>query len=271
MFKIGEFSKLCKVTIKALRYYDKLGLLKPDYIDEDNGYRYYKTEKLKQASEIIMYKNMGFSLEQISKVLVSKPNSDDIFEMLCQKKSETNDIIYQEKEKIKKINNLINKLKRERKMNEIILKTLPEVIVASMRLTIKEYNDLHTVVPKMGKKMQAQGVVCRDPFYCFNVYHDAKHKEFDVDVEICEAVVKKGEDKEELIFKKINKVDSAACLFHKGPYSSLGVSYTEIYKWIEENSYRVIDKPRESFIDGCWNKADPEEWLTEIQIPVDKV
>lgn len=41
-----------------------------------------------------------------------------------------------------------------------------------------------------------------------------------------------------------------------------------MYKWIEENNYIPCDNPRESYIDGIWNKEDPEEWLTEIQVPI---
>lgn len=46
MFKIGDFSKMSKVTIKALRYYEKEGLIIPSYIDEFTGYRYYESKQL---------------------------------------------------------------------------------------------------------------------------------------------------------------------------------------------------------------------------------
>ncbi len=67
MLRIGDFSKLSKVTIKALRYYDKIELLKPDYIDKDSGYRYYKPEQLKKIVKIMTMKDMGFSLDEIIK------------------------------------------------------------------------------------------------------------------------------------------------------------------------------------------------------------
>lgn len=54
---------------------------------------------------------------------------------------------------------------------------------------------------------------------------------------------------------------------HKGPYTRLGEAYA--MKWIEENEYEVADAPRESYIDGIWNKDSEEEWLTEIQIPIE--
>ena len=54
MYKIGDFSKMSKVTIKALRYYEKEGLIVPAYIDENNGYRYYESKQLIDISKIIL-------------------------------------------------------------------------------------------------------------------------------------------------------------------------------------------------------------------------
>ena len=97
------------------------------------------------------------------------------------------------------------------------------------------------------------------------VFHDGEYKENDIDIEFCEAVPKRGKDTETIKFKKIDKIDTAACVMHKGPYSTLGEAYSAVYKWIEENNYIPCDNPRESYIDGIWNK---EEWLTEIQVPI---
>ncbi|SFB42581.1 hypothetical protein [Clostridium frigidicarnis] len=54
----------------------------------------------------------------------------------------------------------------------------------------------------------------------------------------------------------------AVCILHKGTYSNLRESYLYAFKWIEENRYEVIDNPRESYIDGIWNKENEEDWLT---------
>jgi DNA-binding transcriptional MerR regulator len=65
--KIGDFSRRCEVTIKALRHYDKLGLLVPDYIDKFTGYRYYGPEKVAEMRRVTELKAIGFSLEEIKK------------------------------------------------------------------------------------------------------------------------------------------------------------------------------------------------------------
>lgn len=71
-------------------------------------------------------------------------------------------------------------------------------------------------------------------------------------------------------FGKISFVPQAACALHKGPYETLGRAYGAVVKWIESNGYEITNLPRESFIDGIWNKESPEDWLTEIQFPIRK-
>jgi effector-binding domain-containing protein len=79
-----------------------------------------------------------------------------------------------------------------------------------------------------------------------------------------------GKDTETIKFKKIEKINHAACVYHKGPYSSIGNAYAHLFKWIEDNGYLLSDNPRESYIDGIWNKKDENDWLTELQIPIIK-
>lgn len=118
--------------------------------------------------------------------------------------------------------------------------------------------------------MRKQGAVCAEPEYCFNIYHDGEYKEKDIDVEVCEAVVDYCEDTDLIKFKKIKGYKEALCVLHKGPYSTLPDAYNFAFEWVKDNGYEVVGLPRESYIDGIWNKDSDEEWLTEIQIPIGK-
>ena len=69
MFKIGEFSRLNKISIKTLRYYDKIGLLKPMEVQTDSGYRYYSAKQLPRLNKIVALKDMGFSLNDIMEIV----------------------------------------------------------------------------------------------------------------------------------------------------------------------------------------------------------
>lgn len=150
----------------------------------------------------------------------------------------------------------------------VVLKELPEVIVASMRRVIPNYDAFYSIYPEMGEYMEAQKVKCATPDYCFTVYHDGEYKEADIDVEICQAVTDYAKDSDTVKFKKMDKVETAACAIHKGPYSTIGRAYGAVIKWIEENGYDIIGLPRESYYDGIWNKENPEDWITEVQFPV---
>lgn len=69
----------------------------------------------------------------------------------------------------------------------------------------------------------------------------------------------------------MSKCMEAACIFHKGSYDMLHKSYKALLSHIEKSGYEICGNIRESYIDGVWNKETPEEWLTEIQIPVRKI
>jgi DNA-binding transcriptional MerR regulator len=82
MFSIGEFSKLGRVTVDTLRHYDALGLLKPANVDPFTGYRYYSARQLKSLNRILVLKEIGFSLDEIARILQEKLTSDQLRGML---------------------------------------------------------------------------------------------------------------------------------------------------------------------------------------------
>jgi DNA-binding transcriptional MerR regulator len=270
MLKIGDFSRLGRVTIKTLRYWDEIGLLKPDYVNMENGYRYYASDKLAVVQEIMSMKDIGLYLEDIHKVLQGGLHKSQWLELLLSRKSSLIEEIQLYEKKLQKLDQMLALVEKESYMDKIEIRELPEVIVASMRTTIPDYQALFSVVPPMGDIMRKQGAVCREPAYCFNIYHDGEYREKDIDVEICEAVVDFCKDGEGVIYKKLPFIKQAAVIMHTGPYETLGKSYASIISWIEENEYEIVDNPRESYIDGVWNRQNPEEWRTEIQIPIIK-
>lgn len=71
MLSIGEFSNICQVSTKALRYYDEIGLLKPSEINPENGYRYYSIDQLERMLFINRLKSYSFSLEEIKEFLAA--------------------------------------------------------------------------------------------------------------------------------------------------------------------------------------------------------
>lgn len=76
MYKIGELSRICRIPVKTLRFYDSEGLLVPDEIDRFTGYRYYSAARIADCNRIISLKELGFSLEEIKKHLQASTDED---------------------------------------------------------------------------------------------------------------------------------------------------------------------------------------------------
>ena len=68
MIKIGDLAKICNVSTQTLRYYDAEGVLKPDITDSSSGYRFYSVDAVEKYKQILFYKNLGFSLNEIKKI-----------------------------------------------------------------------------------------------------------------------------------------------------------------------------------------------------------
>ena len=267
MYRIGLFSKINKVTVKTLRYYDETGLLNPAYVDPENGYRYYTSTQLPRLHKIIALRQIGFSIDEITAILNGR-NINVIFNL---RKRELEGIIEESNRQLAQITHYLEKMKEDFNMSyEVALKELPEVLVYSKRMVIPNYDYYFEIIPRIGQEVAEAnpGIKCAVPEYCFVIYHDGEYKENDIDVEFCEAVTAFGVDTESIRFKKIERVPTAACVYHQGPYRTIGNAYAQLFKWIDENGYTPSDKPRESYIDGTWNKENEMDWLTELQVPI---
>ena len=77
MLTIGEFSNICKVSTKTLRYYAEIGLILPEEINPENGYRYYSIEQLETMLFINRLKSYNFSLDEIKMILETEESQDE--------------------------------------------------------------------------------------------------------------------------------------------------------------------------------------------------
>jgi len=103
LFKISEFSRLSRVSLKTLRYYDQIGILKPGRVDQDTGYRYYSADQLLELNRILIYKELGFTLPQITQLLQEDITLENIQGMFKLKRSEIQQVIDTEQAKLARI------------------------------------------------------------------------------------------------------------------------------------------------------------------------
>ena len=267
--KIGEFSKMMQVTVKTLRHYEQKGLLIPDDVDEWTGYRYYSITQMQRLNTIRGLQRQGFSLEEIKDLLEDESQMPSVAQ-LTKKIEETERQLQILMERRHQLLKWMDSHKQIRTMEKFSIQSLPEIIVASHREIIPDYSALGQLcVNKIGPEMQRLGCKCPPPGYCFTIEHHQEYRATDLDIEYCEQVEEMGTDNTIIQFKRLPAVPKALCMKHVGPYERFHESFTEAFAYMEEQGYKLAGPLRTSYIDGVWNKANPEEWLSIIQIPIE--
>lgn len=228
-------------------------------------YRYYKLNQMATLHQISALKQAGFTLEEILQI-----NGGEEEEALLRKKK--SEILSKIAELTKQVAVLDGYLAKGKPclLSPVLIKEVPECIVAYMKTGLDSYDNLYDKMPQMGELMEQAGCICALPEYCFTNYLEPSYKEEDILVELCESVTECKEDTGKLHFKIMPKLQVAS-IFHKGSYNTLATSYENVLKYVEEHGYEIVGAIRESYIDGVWNKEDKSEWLTEIQVPIRKI
>ena len=263
MLKIGEFSKLCQMTVKALRFYEKEGLLIPASVDEWTGYRFYTTEQLRQAAKIKSYRQLDLSIEEI-KAIFKGNNARKILE------EKALQLQVQQKEIDVRLSIIKHILEKTTMKYQVTIKNIPEQIVYVVEKRLAKSSDMMHVIPAIGEEFKKlnPNLKCAEPRYEFCEYPDGEYRENNVLIRHVEAVTDFGQESENIKFKKLPAV-KVLSIFHKGAYEQLGEAYAFIMKYAEENGYKIAGLSRECYIDGIWNKDSVDDWLTEIQLPIE--
>lgn len=262
MLKIGEFSKLSHLTVKALRFYERKGILIPKKVDEQTGYRFYETSQLKEAARIKSYRQLGLTIEEIQAI----NKGTNLKEVLISKAK----FLQNQKEKIEACLLIINHILDDNEMQyQVIEKMIPETIVYYSEVRVKSYSDMMKIIPSLKKECRELNphVKCTRPPYEFCEYLDNEHKETDILIRHNEALESMGKESVRIKFKKI-PATRVLSLFYKEAYDEIGEAYSFLMKYIEDSGCQVSGRSRECYIDGIWNKESVDEWLTEIQIPI---
>lgn len=268
MIKIGDFSRLSRVSIKTLRYYDEVGLLKPARVDRFTGYRYYAFDQLGRLNRILAFKDLGFSLDQIARLLDEDLPAAQIRGMLRMKQAEIQDRMQEERERLGRVEARLRQIEQEGEMSkhEVVIKQVEPQLAAGVRDVVPAYSDIRQLYDEVFAHLGrhgADGLVAA-------IWHDEEHKERDVDAE---AVVFLKDRVPESGRVKVRELPAAtmASAVHHGAYETLDRAYAAVVQWIEANGYRIVGSPRELYL-HCPPpiRQDDESYVTEIQFPVEK-
>ncbi len=273
MFKIGDFSKLSQVSVKTLRYYDELGLLKPVEVDRWTGYRYYSAHQLPRLNRILALKDLGLSLEQIGQLLDGDLPAAQLRGMLRLKQAEARQRVREEQERLERVEVRLRQIEEEGKMPtyEVVLKSVPAQKVASVRGIVPSYGEQALLWGELEPYLAQHGIRPVGP--CFTVYYDTEYRERDVDTEVCEPVdaATKGGSERVKIYE-LPTVATMATIVHHGPFTALTQVYAALGDWLQQNRYRIVGPNREHYLHaGDPVRHDDPTYVTEVQVPVEKV
>lgn len=270
MFKIGEFSKLVRVSARMLRYYDKCGLLHPAEIDRFTGYRLYSAEQMPLLKRIINLRDMGFGVEEIDGILPYYDNSEYMQKALARKSRQIKDNIEQEQNKLDNIALMSDNIRKEKDsmVYEVELKELPAVKVLSLRETVSSYGDEMGQWDKMWAFVKQNNISC--PRSGYSVYHDEEYKESDIDMEIAVPVNTEARNQDGFVYKELEAIPLAVIIRFPGGYENYNTAMEKVALWIEQNGYEFDGLIRGFGIVMPDDGVAVDDYLTELQIPVKK-
>jgi effector-binding domain-containing protein len=271
MIRIGDFSKLSRVTVKTLRYYDQVGLLKPARMDHFTGYRYYTYEQLPRLNRILALKDLGFSLEEIGQLLTNDLTPEQMRGMLKLRQVEIRQRVQAETERLARVDARLRQIEQEHSMSvyDIVIKKVEPVKVAALRDIVPRPPDQGRLWHELGDYLDRQQVQPAGP--CLSLYFDDEYKEYDWDIEVCQPIESDLPATERIRVRELPGAESMACVVHHGPFVTIGEAYDALMKWIGENGYQIVGPGREVYLHEA-NQADQNDpdTVTEVQFPVVK-
>ena len=275
MLKIGDFSKLSLVSVKALHYYDELGLLRPARVDASTGYRYYSASQLTRLNRILAMKDMGLSLEQIALLLDKEPTPDQIRGMLRLKEVELHQQLEEGQARLARIEAWLQAFEQEATMPayDVVLKSVAPLQVAQARGIAPKMEQpelgmtLGRLFGEVMGSLSQQGATVVGPG--ITLYYDTEFRDRDISVGACLAFEGELRDSEQVKVAELPAVETMASVIHHGSFSTMHQAYNAVLKWIEANGYHISGPNRElnlEFEPG----GDESKFVTEIQFPVEK-
>lgn len=266
MLTIGQFAKVCKVTIKAIRYYEKIGLLSPAWVDDRNQYRYYTSKQADIINKITLLKEMGIPLKSMEGIIKNTVDQEEIGALLVEHRKS---LIRQ----LELCNNRLAKLGRWRKTldsNELIetghydiyIEDVPATIVRSSRRQL-EYEKIMPFIMSSFDEITSQGGINAGPPVML-IHGDGLRGDL-IDVEVACPV-----DSGSPLANKILPAIRAAKYIHVGPYDDLQAVYESISVRVNQEGYQTAYPLRGIFHTDPLI-TPPERLVIEINLPIDSM
>lgn len=278
MFRIGEFSRIGRVTIDTLRHYDAVGLLKPAKVDPVTGYRYYAAKQLQALNHILALKDVGLSLNEIARILQENLTTDELRGMLKAQLAAVESEIETAQLRRERILARLKYLALEENSPayEVTLKSVEALTVAAIREIVptieqvpQRWNEMFNTIAEW---MKAAELPLGPPM---SVYHNEGYTLENIDTECAFIIPDTEVDKvakpiSPIVIRQMEAVPHAASTVVADDFlqqeDGLRPAYRAIIQWIENHDYHIAGAPRELYY-GAPERGD---FTAEIQFPVEK-
>jgi len=264
MFRIGDFSKLARVSVKALRFYDEVGLLKPTYVDRDTGYRYYSATLLPRLNRILAFKELGLSLGEIGQLLEGDLPVDRVRESLQNRRAELTRRIERGRAQLAEVDAWLAQIERAGRVPdyEVTVKHVAPLLVASVRDTLSSYADADALFDELRSDFKQRGA----PLDRGAIWHTCAGRRRSID---CEAILFLREPQSPAGRAQVYELpgSAVACVIHQGSDETCERAYVAARSWIESNGYAIAGPNRELYWQGDVAQGG-DSGVTEIQYPI---
>jgi DNA-binding transcriptional MerR regulator len=267
MFAIGEFARHGRVSIRMLRHYDALGLLRPAYVDPVTGYRSYTAGQLADLNRIVALKDLGFSLDQVGTMIVDNLGPAELRAMLTMRRAQLETMLAESSARLTQVESRLRGLEADIPIADIVVKELPAVRLVGLTATAASFTPdditpvVHPLCAELGRRLPDADVRPSGRLTC--LYAQESEDEIVVRATVPAAVDAGGN------LNGLEVIDlpttQAATLVHRGPIDQVLPSWQALARWLDDNGRRAAEPSRELYLD---TSEAPEQWVTELQQPL---
>ena len=279
MFRIGEFSRIARVSARLLRYYDELGLLVPAVVDAASGYRYYTSSQLQRLNRILVLRDLGLSLEQIGGVIDQDASAAQLRAMLEFRRADAERALAEEAARLRQIEARIAQIDTGESVDDVLMRPEPARRILAVRDTVASFLEARQLIAELAcsvPKRLPRGSLGS----IIGIAHSAEFEPDAIDVELgfmlsdpvpedwtVAEVPRVGT--RPLHVRELPAVPHMAACVRVGLPEHAHLITARIGRYVESNGYRLAGPSREVFLRPP--RADRmEESVIEMQFPVEQ-
>lgn len=279
MFRISDFSRFSRVSVKMLRHYDEIGLLKPAIVDPETNYRYYTADQLPRLNRIIALKDLGFTLDQIAKLVDDALPAEEIRGMLKLRRAEIEQQLQREQMKLSQVEARLRQIEAEKcpSRYDVVVRQVEPQLYATLRKTVDACGE---AITQMFDEVEFYVAYYKTRAVSppMTLYYNTEYEEHELDVEVAVPVSGAMPNSGSIAVREIPGAESMACVVHTGGYPTLDQAMNVLFAWIDTNGYQINGALREVYLrfgadqklnlPPAYLTAYAELFVTELQIPV---